>query len=211
MPKFVALLVFLVSSVAFASDEAPKDVRELATKFKVTMMDCPEKIWANYNWTGLKVVFTYPSRGLSWVWDASANSLVPVSNKFLPLSMPGSEYEFFIMSGQDTMSLNMEKTDDPFRLGVHEFFHEHGQKKWKEEEASHRHRRGTVYPVAWQPRLYRRMIFDNLKTYAQSKQSRDLKKARYWFGKWSTEYSYEPKSTTDGYEAARTTSKKWQL
>jgi hypothetical protein len=201
MRKLVALLVLLVSSIAFASDQAPNDVRELATKFKVTMMDCPERIWTNYNWAGLKVAFVYPSRDHSWVWDAAANSLAQVSNSLLPSFVLGSEFNFFSMSDQVTMALNMEKRgDNLFGLGVHEFFHRHGQKKWKREESSHF--RGTVYPVAWQSRLYRRMILDNIKAYAKSNQNRDLEKARYWFEKWSTEYSYEPKSTTDGYEGS---------
>ncbi|MCJ8502206.1 hypothetical protein [Desulfatitalea alkaliphila] len=54
------------------------------------------------------------------------------------------------------------------------------------------------YPYEWEPRLYRRMIFDNLQYYLSYGNQADLRRARYWCDRWS-ENDFEVLSTTDGY------------
>lgn len=198
MLNFVKLLAFLVPFVA-AADEVPQEVKILADKFNTTMMVCPEKIWPLYNWDQLKVVMTYPKQEFSWLWDPSSNSVSRIANSSLPSSAIGSHYDFFDMNGRKSMSLNMQNGNkEVFQLGVHEFFHYHGQSNWT--RAKNSGGRGTEYPVSWQPRLYRRMIFDNLKKYLESNNSADLSKAKFWFDRWTNEYPNESRATTDGKE-----------
>ncbi len=77
------------------------------------------------------------------------------------------------------------------------FFHNQAQKSWTRDGVGSR---GTLYPVDWKPRLYRRMIFDNLKNYLSLQNTTSSQKARYWFEKWTREYPEEVKASTDGYE-----------
>lgn len=198
MPFFVALTTLFVIFAAHAETSIPKEVQQISDKFNLTMMKCPQKIWSDYNWSGLKVVLVYPSTEKSWVWNATNNSLETIVNSSLPTSVLGSTYEFFEIAGQAAMSLNMEEEGEHVELGIHEFFHNQGQKDWTSENLGAS--RGTEFPLSWQPRFYRRMIFDNLKKYFQLGQPGDLSRAKYWYEKWSTEYPKEVVATADGYE-----------
>jgi hypothetical protein len=187
----------IASAPAFADKPAPAAVRTLIAQFKSTMMDCPDRIWAGFSWKGLNLVLIYPSESHAWVWNASTASLKRIPLSELPSSAAGSLFEFFELGGAPSMSLNMEEANfERFQLGVHEFFHYQGQKDWRGRAGN----RGTFYPLAWQPRFYRRMIFDRLRSHFTTGATSDLAKARYWFDKWSTEYPHETQSTTDGYE-----------
>lgn len=197
MSKFLVVLALFVTLSARAEDQLPPEVQKLAENFHKTMMKCPEKIWSNYKWDGIKVVLMYPSKINSWVWDASTNSIQAIPNRDLPDSAIGSTYDFFELNGQKSISLHLEEAHaEVFKLGVHELFHHIGQENW-----SHNHRgRGTSYPLSGEPRFYRRMIYDNLKQYLHSGSQTNLRRAKYWFYKWSSEFSDETQSTTDGYE-----------
>lgn len=202
MPKFVTLLSFLVSltvSAAAEADEIPTKVTELAARFHKTMVVCPDRIWADYSWNGLRVLFAYPKGETSYLWDASTNSIQAVKNDSLPPHLLTGSYNFFESEGLKALALEMNDsgTFDPFNLGVHEFFHYHGQSDWMHPAGGGR---GTDYPLSWQSRFYRRMTFDNLKAYFEFGREEDLRKARYWFEKWEREYPLEAKATTDGYE-----------
>lgn len=199
MPKFVILIALFVPFVTLAQNLAPKDVKTITANFNQTMMMCPGKIWSDYNWSGLQIALIYPTKLNSWIWDASADSLQEISNSSLPSTAIESIYNFFEMNDRTVMSLNMEKGyKEIFQLGIHEFFHHYGQKTWTSSQVNGQ--RGTVYPVTWQPRLYRRMIFENLKKYLEFSQPSDLGRARYWYDRWSNENPSEANSTTDGYE-----------
>jgi hypothetical protein len=198
MCKYKTMLAIFVPFVALAENQAPPEVQKLAEGFNRTMIVCPQKIWSNYSWESLKVVLIYPSKSKSWVWDASKNTLQTVPNSELPASAIGSFFEFFNFNGHKAMSLQMEEgSTEVFELGVHEFFHHIGQEKWTNNQTGGR---GTLYPLSGEPRFYRRMIYDNLKQYLQTGNQLSLGRAKYWFEKWSYEYSYETQSTTDGYE-----------
>ena len=179
-------------------DERLQDVVEITTKFAQTMIDCPERIWADYSWNGFKVALVYPSSENSWVWDASSNELAEIGNHELPRPSLTSGFAFFEMDGQPTMSLNMEhdqENDDVFRLGVHEFFHDQGQIGWNRGAMG----RGTPYPVLAEPRLYRRMMLDNLKRYLEYADPDDLGRVRYWYELWADD-PLELSLTTDQIE-----------
>lgn len=198
MTKIVMLLAFFANFSALAAEAVPDEVQRLTSDFNKTMMVCPQKIWSDFKWDGLKVVLMYPSKAESWLWDASSNSLQKIANVELPASAIGSLYEFFDLGGHKAMSLNMETDkDNAFQFGVHEFFHYVGQEDWIYIQTGGR---GTSYPMKGEPRLYRRMIYDNLKKYLLSGGKDHLGRAKYWFTKWSSEYVNETQSTTDGYE-----------
>ena len=59
------------------------------------MMECPEKIWSDYDWSGTYVVFAYPSRPDSWVWDADSGAIMEVATSALPPAVMGSLFHAF--------------------------------------------------------------------------------------------------------------------
>lgn len=201
MPIFATLLISFSFSSLWAQETAPSSVQKLAERFSAPMRTCPEKIWPNYNWQNLNVLFVYPDQINSWLWEASSQQFKSIPTSTLSGSATGGHYDFLEIEGKKTLALNM-KFDRPgadiFRLGVHEFFHFHGQAQWKRHASG----RGTDYPIQWQPRLYRRMIFDHLKNYNLNLDSQSLAKARYWYGRWSQEFPNELRVATDGYEGS---------
>ena len=76
------------------------EVIGLVNQFRKTMVQCPERIWSNYNWNGLNIVFMYPSQDYSWAWDIDSNVMRMVDNRDLPPQALGSLYDFFEMNGK---------------------------------------------------------------------------------------------------------------
>jgi hypothetical protein len=199
-----ALMIFAGCAGSNKSDpepQVPQEVLALTAKYDLTMMQCPDRIWYNYNWADLKVIFVYPDSDWSWAWDASADEIERISTKKLAKLDKGTinkSFHFFEWDEQAAMSLIVEEGDDKFAwlfyFGVHEFFHNQGQKGWKGQ-----HGRMTAYPFEWEPRLYRRMMFDNLKRFLEHEHPVDLGRARYWYDRWAQD-AYEVGETTDGYE-----------
>ncbi|MDN3352320.1 hypothetical protein [Actinomadura sp. DC4] len=82
-----------------------------------------------------------------------------------------------------------------------ELFH-----SWQQRGRPSTQMRGTEYPLAVTPRLYRAMLYDDVVVaYHDPNQRRQrLGNAAYWYGKWSKEYPDEAKRAvaTDGAEGA---------
>lgn len=191
-------LIFILTFPFFAiAQKAPQEVQELAAKFEQTMIQCPQRIWSKYDWSGYSVVLSYPSQSFSWIWDGPTRTVQSVTNEALPTEALTSDYSFFLWSGRPALSLNMESIgEDAFEFGIHEFFHDQAQKGWVNNSTG----RGTNYPVSWEPRAYRRMTYDHLVEYFKTGKASELERARYWYDKWTNEYPEEVATTTDGYE-----------
>lgn len=194
-------LVFGVATAHAASDSRV-DLESIAAKFQTTMIECPGKIWPGYSWAGLQVVLVRRTQETSLLWSANDGSLRPVPNSTLPTKSLSTSFSFVKFNGAMTMTLNTEETDADadriFRLGVHEFFHQVAQKEWKKPAGI----RGTTYPQSYQPRIFRRMLFDRLAEYLESdgKDSEALGRAAFWFKRWRTEFPLEAFGSADQYE-----------
>ena len=206
MSKLVLMAALVFTLPARANQSYFTEVISLVDKFKETMVKCPERIWSNYNWNELNIVFLYPSQSSSWIWDIDPNVIRKIDNRRLPSRSSGLLYDFFEIDGQSTQSLNMENgpsNDELFQLGVHEFFHIQEQGGWPGKYGSEQpyyQNRGTTYPIDARPRYYRRMLFDNLEGYFASNNEEYLKKAKYWFDRWAGEYPDEIILSTDTRE-----------
>jgi hypothetical protein len=90
-----------------------------------------------------------------------------------------------------------------FGAATDELFH-----SWQQRGRSlyQRQMRGTEYPLAVTPRLYRAMMYDDLvAAYRDPKQRQQhLANAAYWYGKWQKEYADEARRATgpDAFEGA---------
>lgn len=189
-------------AVAQKAPSPPARLAEITARYKISMLECPSRIWSDFSWRGLQVIFVSKDDGGTWLWEASTDAFRPLRNDQLPRAARGALYQFFEFQGKPTMSLNTN-TDFPldlFELGVHEFFHNQAQASWQRPQGAGG--RGTLYPVRWEPRLHRRMILDRLKSYLATSDERELSRAKFWFEKWKTDAPAEALSTTDGYEGS---------
>lgn len=198
MPQIVVIIASIVSVMAWAELPPPQETAITASRFHLTMVNCPQKIWPNYDWNGLKVIFVYPKKGTSWIWDAVSQNFTAVPNKKLPSRVLGRLFNTLEVEGQDVLTLNMEMgAKEAFETGVHEIFHHRGQRGWSLSSS-----RGTFYPLEFLPRLYRHMLFIRLKAYFEYGKATDLALARYWYDKWVKAYTDESQSNSDAREGS---------
>lgn len=202
----LGVMIFLGSLVA-AADEGLAGLQDiyhqLPEQFHKTMVQCPEKIWPNYDWKNVSILML--QQGFpAVVWQGSDNKINYVEEKLVPAESYLGLYNFFEWDGGTGISLNPPSVPwfleegSLFALAVHEGFHSVGQKNWTKPEVA----RGTTIPLDPQPRIYRRMLLNHLRSYFldKNKNGDDLKKAAYWNQRWKAEYPEEAKTSTDGYE-----------
>lgn len=84
-----------------------------------------------------------------------------------------------------------------YEVGTHEMVHLHYESPFKliklaNEQQKHGGR-GTTFPKVAEPRVYRKMLYDNLVAAFENPDEENiyLGKAKYWFEKWKAEYPGE--------------------
>ncbi len=156
------------------------------------MVKCPDRLWPNYSWRDIQVVFIDVKQGNAVLWNDQAQkstdkepkiTLVPAS-VFSPLS-PGS-FQFATYQGVTTLLIwwdGHQGYEAMVEFAIHEGFHETGQ-----SNMSRAGRRGDFYPENWHARYLRRELIDSL-TRAVSKPTADrLAAAAFWEKKISELY-----------------------
>ncbi|MGE3262272.1 MAG: hypothetical protein AB7K68_10875 [Bacteriovoracia bacterium] len=211
---FIFASIFSALS-AQASPSVANEINAEITKRLLTVMSsngCSERIWPGYSWENLTVVFIGDE--VHQAFSAKEKRVFSVSSDQLPSAAIKTAYFFFKQKdGSEWMSINTaldlstgpkrnpeEVAKDNFRLAIHEGFHWVAQKNWHIYEGN----RGTELPIRWEPRLYRSIMFSQLKAALAEKNQTEtqLRKARYWYDRWSSEYPDEVISTADGYEGS---------
>ena len=196
MIKAIILALILIPGFVNAEDLNKSLVFE---GFDEAMIKCPTRIWPEYNWTDTQVIIQDAVETL--VWSGRDNSIKKLDPSVVPNESKQSVFSFPSSMSAKTMILipdgSYKSTDELLRLGMHEFFHNLIQKNWKKSGP-----RGTKYPQSGQPRLYRRMLFENLKAYliSNGKDPQVLGKASFWYNKWKSEFPEEALNSADGYE-----------
>lgn len=187
--------------------------KKLIADFKKVVAGCGERIWPNYQWTGLNVVFVTQRENSLTAFSGRDFQAFRVAKRELPdtLSSEEGSYVFFEKDGASWMALGIDpqRNADPkadralniFQVGIHEAFHHLIQNPdggWMSDEIESGPR-GTEVPVQWRPRFYRRKINDHLLAafLSPAGQLEHLGKARYWFDLWSREYPAEVRSSMD--------------
>ncbi len=179
---------------------------EIGKQLKITMIDCPSRIWPDYNWKKINILMIQKDKP-SLVWRGQSGQVESLDENKVPSSARQGLYNFLTWENEPAMSIYVDGKKDSYfisskdtlmKLIVHEGFHFQGQKNWTSVSSD----RGTTYPIDANPRLYRRLIFDRLKTYFMSNglDQESLGKAAFWFQKWEKEFPEEKNATTDGYE-----------
>lgn len=107
-----------------------------------------------------------------------------------------------VISFDDSSFKGKNSIDEIYRLATHELVHFYYQEDVVREENSSRTQK---YPSEETPRIYRRMIYNNLiKAYETPENEEEyLSKAKYWLEKWKTEFpdEYKQIKPTDIEEA----------
>ncbi|MES2854524.1 MAG: hypothetical protein V4692_01620, partial [Bdellovibrionota bacterium] len=136
----------------------------IAQQLNTVFLTCPAKIWPDYSWKNMNVVFA-EKESQSYVWRGSTGRIEPIAKEKIPVSAFASYYDFFELDGEKTVSIfSKDDAHEMFNWITHEGFHNHGQAEWKRLGGT----RGTAYPPQAKPRLYRRMMFDRMKEYFES-------------------------------------------
>lgn len=176
-----------------------------------TMSTCGEKIWSKFTLKEINLILVDESKEEQVSYSFKDNKKIAFNKKNLPSAALQFLYNFFDFENQRWMAINpikfaeFGKNDFDFlvsesvKLIFHEGFHHTVQKDWVSKTQGSR---GTTVPIAWEPRFYRAMIFQNLKTVYQVNffNHTALRKARYWYDLWVKNYPLEISMTTDGYE-----------
>lgn len=167
------------------------------------MLDCPGRVWPNYDWKKLQVLYVRAEEKTSLLWKGSDRSVVQVENKDVPEEALFSLYSFFDFRGLATLSIQPEMEGERpldqvtlLRIAVHEFFHDQGQKDWNTSQLE---KRGTLYPLESDARFSRFMLFDRLqRSYLAKKTDPSLlSKASHWYRHWKQAHPFEATHNTD--------------
>lgn len=146
------------------------------------MVECPERLWPNYNWEHYQVIFIDAEQDKAVFWnDQSQTGEGPILS-FPPASrfdryVPGL-YQFIKYKDARTMFMRRKQSQD-FKdliyLAIHEGFHNTGQSKMPSMK-----RRGEFYPEAWRARYLRRELMNSLRRAIKKKGRKGLPAAAYW-------------------------------
>lgn len=174
--------------------------------FQQALSECPQKIWPTANWDAFHVMLVKKDRS-AMMWHVKNNSFESIDQQTIPPEFFEMPFNFTQWHDDTLLVLSPDASPEHFGdaisllgIGIHESFHTHVQNK---EWAQHpQHQRGTVYPAAYKPRLYRHMLFTHLRNYFMSsgKSEGELELAAHWFNKWKAEYPQEFLNATDRNE-----------
>jgi hypothetical protein len=193
---------------AHQAQQKTVDFQKIAESLNSTMLQCPERIWPNYNWRSMNVLMATDGQ-TPVLWQGQSGKLSPLSPKQIPAGAFDGLYSFPKFAGGDAVALYLSAHDlerfvtnstlQAFQTIVHEGFHLVGQRGWSFNAAT---QRGTAYPVTSAARLYRRMMFDRMKEYFLSggKNIASLGKATFWYNKWKAEFHDEYINSMDRLE-----------
>lgn len=174
--------------------------------FQKVLLGCPERVWPGLDWRELQFLFSEASHRNAWLIsaDGSAPEEIRKDQTIEDIFEPDFKFGFLDFRGRRTIAVNTENLSPQrsFRLAVHEFFKQVGQKNWHNPEYDDR---GTLYPLLAEPRYFRRMAFDSLKSaYSEVAARRDpkahLSAAAYWLRRWQKKYPEELPMQTDSME-----------
>lgn len=209
------LCVQLIAALGFAEDiDINKANERISQSIFNTLKACHIKIWPNLKINNLHIVLLNSKQNEQLVISFKEDRIYNIPKSRIPDFVFNGLYSFFKIDDQPWMSINTEEyasydkkatlesvVDGTFKVAIHEAFHNQGQKGWNKSGTESR---GTLVPIAWEPRFYRSMIYKNLVTVLRSRYFNHtaLNKAKYWYDLWVKNYPLEVKMTTDGYEGS---------
>ncbi len=195
------LMLTPVFTTAHAEDLMPV-FEAAAVQLTSSMSQCSERIWPGYDLKKQGVLMVQPgAAGLLWLGDGTREVIASAD---VPAPAFGGMFGAIEFRGRELMAVNptgdadFSSASGLVRLATHEIFHVWGQTNWKPMQGL----RGTLYPVMDEPRMIRHMLFERMREYFLSggKNTGSLKKAAFWYKRWTDEFTGETTTTTDALE-----------
>lgn len=196
---------YMLSAATRASDE--ERVSSITKGFDVTMTECPERIWPDYNWSQKKIYLTNKKTLKAFEWFGSK----PQNNRVSSIEFTSLGPEFsqglygFDPRQSDAMSLSLDQSQEYLRrdnepskpdfllsLGIHEGFHFFAQPSWKRpDSAANNDSRSVDYPILTEPRYLRGRLLKLLKSYLKNPSTKVLQEARGIYDDYEQKYPNE--------------------
>lgn len=192
---------------------------EISNKFISQIEEKIVKNWPNLNkiWPDLDfsnnstVIFLLGNDGKAikaWAIDISGKKELS-SSEYSKLNYPDANgFSKDTFNGKDSIFVSLSAVNneikeiiDTYEYATHELIHAYHQPKDYIEGS-----RNQKYPIEYEPRIYRTMIYRNLSNALTADDDNisknHIQKAAYWFNKWKNEYpnEYEDIRTTDIFE-----------
>lgn len=217
-PKYKYKLIQENNIVAMTEEfDLNKANQEIAQKLLITLNSCGNKIWPDYNLHALNIVLVDNNIDNQIALSPKQNNIFTLPKNQVPANALRFMYYFFEVGEQRWMSINPMSFKNALPsstydfivaksvgLTLHEGFHYTTQASWKSPDHEEESQRGTTVPIAWEPRLYRSMIYQNLVTVYKSNffNHTALRKAKYWYNLWSKNYPLEVAMSMDDNEGS---------
>lgn len=166
------------------------------------------KIWSNTNYKDHNVVIFYldskenikqvfllnyfqkkPRKLKSREWE---NISIPSVGGFANIEFEGKPSISLTIDDNSLKESDIKYENESYDLATHELFHFYHQNTIINDDENSR---STPYPIDYKPRMYRKMLFINLKKAFEVSKNKEkyLGKAKYWQDKWKKEYPEEAK------------------
>lgn len=216
-PKYKYRLHKVANLVEQAEEFHLNEVNEeIANKLLTTLNSCASKIWSGYNLHEFNIVLIDESIPDQIAIFPKENKKFTLPKNQVPAYALNSLYYFFEIGDQHWMAINPMSykkglpsatksfiVEKSLGLALHEGFHHTTQRTWTHSEDDSGER-GTTVPIAWEPRFYRSMIYQNLVTVYKSNffNHTALRKAKYWYDLWVQNYPLEVSMSTDRTEGS---------
>lgn len=197
-----AFILSGISTTYAMTTEDEQYISKVAEKIKQTW-PYMNKVWPNLDYTQYNVVVFYldSNNETQKVWLINSQACKTLKKPEYESIIPPMPNGFDIIEylGKPSISLSLTEdyikenlnNDQFFRLITHELVHFYNQSKIA-LPVSNGNSRVQEYPIQVEPRLYRGMLYMNLKNAVLEKNNKRsyeyMRKAAYWLNKWKPSY-----------------------
>ncbi|MCB9026764.1 MAG: hypothetical protein H6625_10635 [Bdellovibrionaceae bacterium] len=205
------MMEFLDANLSYAENGNPNDVdvdervAELAKMIQRPWYQCSKKLWS-FN-PNPQAIFIDSKTQQAWNLTQSGLQELESIPSHLTYDF---KFTFSNYNNAPAIAVDLRKTfgSDPhykgnygLYLALHEGFHQMYQSRQR-FVADKGFQSGSHYPPKVEPRYYRRMMYDYLKSALKGSVDRftALSKAKYWYNKWRTEFPGELSQNVDRHE-----------
>lgn len=195
---FIPALGVLAAPPSLPPDVGASELYRAANKLAV-MTECSDRVWPNYSWQKLQVVFADPAQDNAILWNPQSEAskqqktiVLPAKNfaRLAPGGFASGPYD-----GVYTFLTFRSTSDDAYELvfrAIHEVFHDTAQSNMPRDPY-----RGEQYPEEWKPRYYRWEMLRELRQAVLTGRSEHIRAAAFWNRRLISEF----KADYDGTRA----------
>jgi hypothetical protein len=173
------------------------------------MVTCPEKVWPGFSWqeNNLQVVLFSTKLQKARLWNHQAREGIEHDYANIPELALKKRWHIYTIGDLPAISFKTDDEHDDFELVdtlIHEAFHGLFQKSnaWKGDAEDADTRRGSFYPLQWEPRYQRYMLWFALNLAIKDPNSESRDKAAAWYSQWRTSFPVEADNIYDRKEGA---------